>query len=96
MQGDKMIELYNPVAFVKEEMAVRAPLALKGKRIGMLNNSKPNVDLLFDYMAKWLPERFHTGSIVRSMKANAARPAAPDIIKSLGQDAEVVINAVGD
>ena len=91
-----MIDVCNPVAYVQEENAVRAPLVLRGKRIGLLNNSKPNVDFLFDYMAKRLPDRFQTGSVVRSMKANAARPAAPEIIKNLSEEAEVVINAVGD
>ena len=91
-----MIEVRNPVTYVEEEKAVRAPLVLRGKRVGLLNNSKPNVNLLFDHMREWLPDQFQTGPIARLMKANAAQPAHPDIIEKLSQEAEVVINAVGD
>ena len=91
-----MIEICNPASHVKTEGAVRTPLVYKGKRVGLLNNSKPNVDLLFDFMAKQLPAQFQTGAVVRIMKANAAQAASPDILKKLSEEAEVVINAVGD
>ena len=91
-----MIEVCNPVTYVEEKMAVRAPLVFKGKRVGLLNNSKPNVDLLFDHMAKQFPKQHQTGPIVRIMKPNAAQPASSDIIRKLSEEVEVVINAVGD
>lgn len=91
-----MIEVYNPVTYVEHEKAVRTPLVLKGKKVGLLNNSKPNVDLLYNYLAKWIQDRFQTGSVLRLMKANAAQPAPPGIVEKLSEEAQVVINAVGD
>ena len=91
-----MIEVYNPVTYLKEEKVVPTPFALKGKRVGLLSNGKPNVDLLYDYMVKGLPDQFQTSSIIRLMKASAAQPAPADILKTLSKETEVVINAIGD
>ncbi len=91
-----MIEVYNPVTYVKEEKFVPIPFDLKGKKVGLLSNGKPNVDLLYDHIAKGLPDQFQTSSIVRSMKASAAQPAPEDTLKKLSGQADVVINAVGD
>jgi hypothetical protein len=91
-----MIEVYNPVTYVNEKKSVPIPFDLKGKRVGLLSNGKPNVDLLYDHIAKGLPSQFQTGSIIRSMKASSAQPAPEDILKKLSEQTEVVINAVGD
>lgn len=91
-----MIEVCNPATYVEEEQAVRQPLIFKGKKVGFLSNGKPNVDLLYDYIARRLPDQFQTGSVYRTMKANAAEPASEEVIKKLCTEAEVVINAIGD
>lgn len=91
-----MVEFYNPVSSLKEEKVVRTPFALKGKRVGLLSNSKPNVDLLYNYMAKGLLNQFQMSSTISLMKINAAQPAPTGILNKLSEETEVVINAIGD
>lgn len=91
-----MIEVYNPATYMEEKKVARMPLVLNDKRVGFLSNSKPNTDLLYNHMAKWLPSQFQTSSIISSLKANAAQPAPGEILEKLGQETEIVINGVGD
>ena len=55
-------------------LAPRRPLA--GARIGVLDNSKPNADVLLRRLAELLVERHGAASITRWQKPGASRPAA--------------------
>jgi hypothetical protein len=92
------IQVLSPEAVAKPPQAGLAPRAdrLDGKRIGFLNNTKSNVDLLFDRIEELLSERYRIAGVVRTRKANAAVPAPAGVIDQLVSECDVVITASGD
>ena len=92
------IQVLNPEAIAKPPKAGLAPRVerLDGKRIGFLNNTKSNVDILFDRIEELLSERYRIAGVVRTRKANAAVPAPGAVIDQLANECDVVITASGD
>ena len=92
------IQVLSPEAIAKPPKAGLAPRAdrLDGKRIGFLNNTKSNVDILFDRIEELLSDRYRIAGVVRTRKANAAVPAPPAFIDQLATECDVVITASGD
>lgn len=73
------MDILNPVPSTPR--AAVTPLAprlrdLRGKRIGILDNSKPNADALLGRVAELLVERTGAAEIVRWRKPGASIPAA--------------------
>ncbi|HEX2172991.1 MAG TPA: hypothetical protein VHL09_11165 [Dehalococcoidia bacterium] len=92
------IQVLNPEGVAKPLAAGLAPRVdrLDGKRIGFLNNTKANVDILFDRIEEILSERYRIAGVVRTRKANAAVPAPAGVIEQLVAECDVVITASGD
>ena len=67
---------------------------LAGKRIGILDNSKPNAGLLLARMAERLAARTGADLAVTARK-NGARPAPDDVLARLAE-AEVVLTGSAD
>ena len=55
--------------------AARRPTNLRGLRIGGLDNSKPNADVLLTRLAELLVDRTGAGTVRRWTKPGASRPA---------------------
>lgn len=71
-----------------------APPVLAGKRIGVLDNSKPNAGLLLGRMAERLAAR--TGASVKVVeRKNAALPAPDDVLARLAET-QVVLTGSAD
>ena len=73
------MEILNPVP--PTPPGAISPLAprprdLRGKRVGILDNSKPNADALLGRVAELLVERAGAAEIVRWRKPGASTPAA--------------------
>ena len=62
------------------------PRDLRGKRIGILDNSKPNADALLDRVATLLVERAGAASVARWRKPGASKPAADHDAIAAGAD----------
>jgi hypothetical protein len=62
------------------------PATLRGKRIGVLDNSKPNADTLLGRVAELLVERAGAAEIVRWRKPGASTPAADHDALAAGAD----------
>ncbi|MBI2216959.1 MAG: hypothetical protein HYU51_06635 [Candidatus Rokubacteria bacterium] len=92
------IRVLSPVGVVvKETVAVPAmPRDWTGRTVGFLDNTKPNFDRLVAGMAEALRERFGVRAIVHRKKANAATPAAPEIVAELAKECDVVFAGSGD
>ena len=90
------IKIYAPVGAVGPAAAsLAAPVpVLAGKRIGILDNSKPNARLLLERLAERLAARTKAtvGPIERK---NGALPAPDDILTRLAE-AEVVLTGSAD
>ena len=93
-----MVTVLDPTA---EPRPVPVPLAprpatLAGKTIGFLNNSKPNVDALFDTLEDRLRERFEVSGVVRRSKKAAAIPAERILLEEFARECDVAIVAICD
>lgn len=91
-----MLEIYNPTVYLQGEKSAFSLFDLRGKRVAFLSNNKPNVDLLFDYLAEPLSKQLGPKSLHRSFKANVSRPSPEGILQELTKEADLVINGVGD
>ncbi|MYJ30697.1 MAG: hypothetical protein F4072_12235 [Acidimicrobiaceae bacterium] len=90
------MKIYAPDGAVGPSAASLAPPppVLAGKRIGILDNSKPNAGLLLGRMAERLAAR--TGASVEVVeRKNAALPAPDDLLARLAE-AEVVLTGSAD
>jgi hypothetical protein len=72
------------------------PPHLEGLRVGFLDNTKSNFDRLVLDMGAVLRERFGVREIVHRRKANAATPAADDIVAGLAKDCDLVFAGSAD
>ena len=90
------MKIYAPDGAVGPPSAGLAPPApvLAGKRIGILDNSKPNAGVLLGRIADRLAARTGAGVTVTERK-NGALPAPDDVLARLAE-AEVVLTGSAD
>ena len=74
-------------------LARRRP-SLAGLRIGVLDNSKPNADVLLTRVAELLVERAGAGPVAVWRKPGASRPAA--VIDEVVAASDVVLTGSAD
>lgn len=79
------IRVLSPVA--ESKVSQSAPLALpadlSGRRLGFLDNTKANFDLLLRQLEGLLRERFALREVVYERKANSSTPAPPEVLARL-------------
>ncbi len=92
------LRVLNPVGEVKRRVlaAPALPSDLRGKTVGFLDNTKTNFDRLVSDMAGLLRERFGVKAIVHKRKANAATPAAREILEELAKACDLVFAGSAD
>jgi len=92
------ITVLDPTSAPVAERAERAkrPDSLEGKRVGFLDNSKPNSDKVLLYLEAMLRERYGIGSAVHRRKPTASRVIPPDMLEEMLRECDLVIPAVGD
>lgn len=90
------MRIYAPQGAVGPSPVCLAPPepVLAGKRIGILDNSKPNAGLLLGRVAEQLAAR--TGASVEIMERKNAALAAPDDMLARLAEAEVVLTGSAD
>jgi|TARA_B110000116_G_scaffold239228_1_gene226513 hypothetical protein len=93
--------IYRPDGAVAQDLDRSAPeLApalpvLAGCRIGILDNRKPNADVLLHRLANRLVER--TGAIVvRADTKNAALPCEDQVLGLLAEQVDLVLTGTAD
>ena len=99
-----MVMVYLPDSEPGPELSSlsASPTSLAGTRIAVLDNGKPNADVVMARAAETLAVR--TGATVslvtkkgpQGRSANAAIPMAPDIFDRLRAEADVVITGAAD
>ena len=92
------IRVLSPVGEVKRTVlaAPALPSDLRGKTVGFLDNTKTNFDRLVTDMSGLLRERFGVKAIVHRKKANAATPAAREILEELAKACDLVFAGSAD
>lgn len=103
--GDEMNDsterlwILDPIAPSRNE---RRPMAtryqdLAGLRLGVLNNSKHNGDLLLGGVADWLLENKGVTLAAALMKPAASSPATPEMLRQLvAAGVQIAITGPGD
>ena len=75
--------------------APRLP-SLAGTRLGIIDDSKRNADVLLEELAEVLRTRYEISGVQWHRKPSASRPADPAEIANLARSCDSVIVAVGD
>ena len=75
---------------------VPRPTDLRGKRLGLLDNSKANSDVILRAIAAILNERYEFSEIFYTKKHSASLPPRPEILADHHRNADIVIAGVGD
>ena len=92
------IRVLSPIGVVRQEpITVPAfPGDWTGRSVGFLDNTKANFDVLVRELGTLLQQQYGVREIVHRRKANAATPAAPDIVAELAKRCDVVFAGSGD
>ena len=75
--------------------APRLP-ALAGTRLGIIDDSKRNADMLLEELAEILRTCYEISDVRWHRKPSASRPVDPAAIRELAEHCDSVIVAVGD
>ena len=70
--------------------------SLRGKTIGVLDNSKPNADKLAERLAELLMERYGVAKVITRRKLTAQQGAPKQYIEELAGQADFVLAGLGD
>jgi hypothetical protein len=92
------IRVLSPVAAAAGDSLRVPPLpgSLAGLTVGFIDNRKANFDLLADEIGAILSAEHGAKAVIRRRKANAATPAAPEILAGLAKDCDVVFAGSAD
>ena len=75
--------------------APRLP-TLAGTRLGIIDDSKRNADVLLEELVEVLRTRYEISDVNWYRKPSASKPADPAAIRELAESCDSVIVAVGD
>lgn len=90
-------EILNPVGDTRGLNTIRGTARSRGRGrpvIGLLNNSKPNVDFFLKALEREICREHGQYDVLNVMKSRSAAPCAE--LDRLAQDCDYVINAVAD
>jgi hypothetical protein len=92
------IRVLSPLGAVTAAALAVPPLPRdwSGRTVGFLDNTKSNFDRLTEEMGRLLRAQYGVKTIVHRRKANAATPAAPEIIADLAKHCDVVFAGSAD
>jgi hypothetical protein len=92
------IRVLSPVGEASSHIVRVPPLpeSLAGLSVGFLDNRKANFDRLADQIGALLSAEHGVKAVIRRRKANAATPAAPEIVAGLAKDCDVVFAGSAD
>jgi len=96
MDGRELIEIVSPIGVPVTKSSKLAPRrydSLRGQRIGLLDNNKPNADRFLEFVGAMLREREADIEIVPKRKMTRMES---DGLTELAKRCDAVINAFAD
>ena len=93
---ENVIEIVNPVGIPRRHQSKLAPRrydSLRGLRIGLLDNNKPNADKFLQFVGELLQARHPKIALVAKRKMTRMET---DGLAELAKSCDVVINALAD
>lgn len=70
--------------------------SLEGRRVGLLNNAKPNAAVILERLAALLQERYGVADVMMLSKPSFAVPADDVMMEKLADQCDAVVAGVGD
>jgi hypothetical protein len=91
------LTLIDPRSEFSRESAAPAPrlTSLAGKKVALLDISKPGGSVFLDRLEQLLHARYQVGSVLRAMKPTFAKPAPAGVLEQIRQ-ADAVIEGLAD
>ena len=71
-------------------------LSLAGVRLGVIDDSKRNADVLLEEIVQVLRDRYEISQIRWHRKPSASRPAEPTALRDLVEQSDAVLVGIGD
>jgi hypothetical protein len=98
MHHTRIVRLLDPTAKPHRDVKPLAPRheTLRGKRIGILDNTKSNADVLMLRLAELLCQQYGAAEIVHRRKAHAAIGATDELFADLVRRCDAVLIGSGD
>lgn len=97
MEKGRKIQIWNPVA-EREELNLKLTgrlQNLEGKTVGLLDNLKPNANVIVSRAARMLAERVPSLKIISRSKPVQAAPVPEPIVQEFSGKCALVLNALG-
>ena len=69
---------------------------LRGKVVGLLDNSKPNADKLGERFGELLRQKFGVAGVVKRRKITAQQGAPKQCLDELAAQADFILSGLGD
>ncbi len=69
---------------------------LRGKVVGVLDNSKPNADKLAERFAQLLKEKYGVAGVITRRKLTAQQGAPKQFLDDLAAQTDIVLSGLGD
>jgi hypothetical protein len=94
----RLVRLLDPTAKPRQEVTPLAPRSaeLRSKRIGILDNTKSNADVLMLRLAELLCQQHGATEIVHRRKAHAAIGATDELLAEMILQCDAVLVGSGD
>jgi hypothetical protein len=94
----RTVQLLDPTAKPHDD---EKPLAqrhadLRGKRVGILDNTKSNADVLMQRIAAMLCEQHGASEVIYRRKAHAAIGATSELLDEMAESCDLVLLGSGD
>ena len=92
------LEVFDPTTDPKEQPItyVARPDSLKGKRIGLVENTKHNSDKLLLKIGKILTDEYGAAESRIWRKHNSSVPAHQEVLDELSASCDVMVAGIGD
>ena len=92
------MEILDPTVAPKQQPLtyVARPDSLKGKRIGLVENTKFNSDKLLLKIGELLKQEYSVAETKLYRKRNASVPAHEEIIADVQRSCDLVVAGIGD
>ena len=96
---ESRVILVDPTGHRTNEVGLRIstrPSDLRGKRLGLLDNTKANAEIILRKIADMLNTKYEFSEIYYARKHSSNLPPKPEILSDLHREADIVIAGVGD
>jgi len=97
LRDTEPVQIHSPEGAIGEiPTSAAAPVpVLAGRRIGLLDNRKPNADVVLEHISAKLAARTGT-EVVRRDTKNAAIPCEDQVLAGIAKEVEIVLTGTAD